>query len=93
MQEKAYALLTHTPWSDPGDVGMFFTVPVDAITDTNQNRVNVNGISKRKCGTPFSTLRPAYEHYLNGILTRISNLAPLEKWYNVVLATTNDGIF
>jgi hypothetical protein len=37
MQEKAYALLvTQTPWSDPADVGMFFTVPVDAITDTDQ---------------------------------------------------------
>ena len=36
MQEKAYALLTLTPWSDPADVGMFFTVPVDVITDTEQ---------------------------------------------------------
>jgi hypothetical protein len=36
MQEKAYALLTKTPWTDPPDVGMFFTVPADAITDTDQ---------------------------------------------------------
>ena len=31
MQEKAYALLTKTPWIDPADVGMFFTVSVDVI--------------------------------------------------------------
>ena len=36
MQERAYALLTNTPWTDPPDVGMFFTVPDDAITETDQ---------------------------------------------------------
>ena len=36
MQERAYALLTQEPWTDPPDVGMFFTVPDDAITETDQ---------------------------------------------------------
>ena len=36
MKEQAYALLSTLPWTDPKDVGKFFAVPTDAITDTDQ---------------------------------------------------------
>ena len=36
MKEKAYAILSTLKWSNPEDVGMFCTVPTDAIMDTDQ---------------------------------------------------------
>ena len=89
MQEKAYALLTKTPWTDPPDVGMFFTVPADAITDTDQKSKEREWTFMKDMRDTLLNVETCLRTTFERCIDKTSTRAPREEWGRGGLVTTN----